>query len=161
VLHRHYYAGLAQLLAAVADSLAADLQQYSAASSVNNATSQQQQQQQHVADGGSGKADAAAERGAAAAAAAEAEQQFHQAYHLSYCLVFLWTQLMQYLPQDSESFRVLMPGAALPLAVLRTYPAAATAAQPAAAAAVAQTVSQGAQTSVTRQLPKHQLPRMA
>jgi hypothetical protein len=86
-----------------------------------------------MVEAASGKAVAAAEPGAAAAAvaaaaaAAEAGQQYNQAFHLSYCLVWLWNQLMQHLPHASESFRVLMSGAALPLAVLCTHPAAATA----------------------------------
>jgi hypothetical protein len=128
VLLHHDYAGLAQLLAAVAGRLAADLQQYSAASSVSNATSQQQQQQQ-VSQMQPDKAlSAAAVEPGAAAAAAETGQHYDQAFHLPYCLLWLWVQLMQYLPHDSQSFRILMAGAALPRAVLRTCPDAATAA---------------------------------
>jgi hypothetical protein len=129
LLH-HDYAGFAQLLAAVFGSLAADLQQYSAVSSVSNITSQQQQQQsaQRQPD----KPSATAEPGAAPAAAAEEEAQaarhYNQVFQLSCCLLWLWSQLMLYLPHDSECFRVLMPCAALPLAVLRTHPAAAAAA---------------------------------
>jgi hypothetical protein len=45
LLH-HDYAGLPQLLSAVAGSLAADLQQFSAVGSISNTNSQQQPQQQ-------------------------------------------------------------------------------------------------------------------